>query len=156
MSAPAWWWDLPRTEFGSPEAEERLAALVIAGRKRASAWAAIEGEMTQPGMRWVVTAAGRPVCVIETVSVTRRRFDQIDAAFAALEGEGDRSLDYWRLVHEDYFRARDQFAPEMEVFCEEFRLVETIDQDLAAAAAEHVRLEEAEARQLLAGRAQVV
>ena len=35
-------------------------------------------------------------CVIETTEVTYRRFGDVDATFAYEEGEGDRSLDYWR------------------------------------------------------------
>lgn len=131
----------------------RLAALVIAGRKRATVWDGREENPTVPGMRWAVMADGRAVAVIETVAVGRRRYDQIDEAFAALEGEGDGSLAFWRAAHEDYFRKAGVFAPDMWLWWEEFRLVAVIDAELAAAAAEHVAAEEAEARALLAARA---
>ncbi|PLL13136.1 ASCH domain-containing protein [Tabrizicola sp. TH137] len=144
---------LPCLSFGSEGMHARLAALVIAGRKRATVWDGREENPTEPGMRWAVMADGRAVAVIETVAVGRRRYDQIDEAFAALEGEGDGSLAFWQAAHEDYFRKAGVFAPDMWLWWEEFRLVAVIDAELAAAAAEHVAAEEAEARALLAARA---
>jgi uncharacterized protein YhfF len=147
------WGLLPCCRFGSTAAiEERLAALVIAGRKRATVWDGREENPTAPGMRWAVMAGARPVAVIETVGVGRRRFDEIDGAFAALEGEGDGSLRFWRLAHQDYFERSGAFDPEMWLWWEEFRLVAVIDDDLAAAASGHVAAEEAEARVMLAAR----
>jgi uncharacterized protein YhfF len=55
--------------------------------------------------------------------VTLRRFDEVDAAFAHDEGEGDRSLAYWRQAHEVYFRRLGCFAPDMLLYCERFRLL---------------------------------
>ena len=147
------WGVLPCCRFGSTvEIEERLAALVIAGRKRATVWDGREENPTVPGMRWAVMAGTRPVAVMETVTVGRRRFAEIDDAFAALEGEGDGSLRFWRLAHQDYFEKSGAFDPDMWLWWEEFRLVAVIDGDLAAAAPGHVAAEEAEARQMLAAR----
>lgn len=143
--------DLPSTAFGfSPAVEERLAALILAGRKRATVWDGTEPNVTAPGMRWRVTASGRDVAVIETVTVSQARFDEIDAAFAAQEGEGDGSLAFWRIVHERYFREMGQFAPDMLLWCETFRLVAVLDPVLAEAAKQHVQWEEEEAQALLA------
>lgn len=148
-----WWRDLPVCAFGSsPALQERLAALVIAGRKQATVWDGREANPTGPGLRWVVTVLERPVAVIETVAVGQRRFDEIDAAFAALEGEGDGSLRYWQIAHEAYFGTLGGFDPAMMLWWEEFRLMEVIDTALAAAAPDHLRAEEAEARALLAER----
>lgn len=147
------WGRLPPCSFGSsPEVEERLAALVIAGRKRATVWDGREENPTEPGKRWAVMARGRAVAVMETVAVGRRRFHEIDDGFAALEGEGDGSLAFWRMAHEDYFRQSGAFDPEMWLWWEEFRLVAVIDEALAARAPEHVAAEEAEARAALAAR----
>ena len=46
----------------------------------------------------------------------------------ALEGEGDKSLAYWRQVHEDFFKdcfgeAGLTFTPDSKVVLEEFRKV---------------------------------
>lgn len=151
MAEPSpWWSSLPTTSFGSPGLEIRLAALILAGRKRATVWSAVEPILTAPGMQWVVTAQDRPVAVIETVSLEQRRFDEIDAAFAFEEGEGDCSLDFWRAAHERYFAEYGGFAPDMGLWCEHFRLVEALDPELAAAAADHVAAEIAETPALLA------
>jgi uncharacterized protein YhfF len=59
----------------------------------------------------------------------RRRFGEIDAAFAHDEGEGDRTLADWREAHTDYFTRRSEFSPDMELYCERFRLVEVLTRD---------------------------
>jgi ASCH domain len=41
--------------------------------------------------------------VVRTTSVEVVAFDRVDAIFAHDEGEGDRSLTYWRDVHWAYF-----------------------------------------------------
>ena len=119
------WRSLETFSFGdNPELAQELAELVVAGRKRATCWAASEGELTQIGKRMVMLdGAGKPAAVIETIELTRRRFDQVDAAFAHDEGEGDRTLDYWRQAHRSYFTRRNSFAPDMMLWCERFRVV---------------------------------
>ena len=71
---------------------------------------------------------GSPLCVIETSGVDVRVFEDVDADFAAAEGEGDLSLEYWRGAHWSYFgRVCKQLArersPKMPVVCERFRVV---------------------------------
>lgn len=143
-----WWANLPRTNFGSASTEERLAALILAGRKRATVWDARDEKPTAPGMKWVVTVKERPVAVIETVLVQRRSFDSIDAVFAFEEGEGDRTLSFWRATHESFFRSEGNFAPDMMLWSEYFRLIEVLDPVLAAAADTHVSAEQAEGEEL--------
>jgi uncharacterized protein YhfF len=143
---------LPCCSYGSEGLQERLAALVVAGRKRATVWDGREENPTVPGMLWAVMVDGRAVAVIETVAVGRRRFCDIDADFAATEGEGDGSLAFWRAAHEDYFRKAGGFDPQMWLWCEEFRLVAVIDCALEAAAGGHVAAEVAEAAAYLAAR----
>lgn len=144
------WMNLPTTCFGSSHLEERLAGLIIAGRKRATVWNGLDENPTSPGMHWVVTAIGRPVAIIETLSVGQCRFDEIDADFAYEEGEGDRSLAYWQAVHQAFFEKEGSFAPDMILWWEKFRLLEVLDLDLAAKSLEMVALDEAEAAELLA------
>lgn len=116
-----------------PVANE-LAALVLAGRKRATAgllWSyEAEGEpLPQPGELSVVTDwNGAPLGVIETTAVDIVAFEDVSAEFAATEGEGDASLRYWREVHWDFFGRECQAigrSPErrMPVVCERFALV---------------------------------
>ncbi|MGN6449321.1 MAG: ASCH domain-containing protein [Brucella intermedia] len=117
--------------FGdSPELADELLALVLAGRKTATCAAlASFGEDGEPmpviGRRDVVLdGRGRPAVVVETVELTVRRFDEVDAAFAEDEGEGP--LDDWRKGHEAYFRRNGGFSPDMKLLCERFRVVEVL------------------------------
>ena len=127
------WRSLERFSFGdSPELADELAELVLAGKKRATCWAASEGPKTQVGQRWVVLdGSGVPVAVIETIELTQRRFDEVDAAFAFEEGEGDRTLASWGRAHRNYFGRQGMFAPDMLLYCERFRLVARLDADAA-------------------------
>jgi len=123
------WRSLEQFSFGdSPQLADELAALVLAGKKRASCWAAGEGPKTEVGKQWVVASgSGVPVAVIETVELTQRRFNEVDAAFAFDEGEDDRTLASWRRAHQNYFGRQGTFAPDMLLYCERFRLVARID-----------------------------
>jgi uncharacterized protein YhfF len=67
--------------------------------------------------------------ILETVELARRRFAEVGAAFAYDEGEGDRSLEYWRQAHTEYFTRRGEFSPDMELHCERFRLVEVLKRE---------------------------
>ncbi len=122
--------DLESFAFGdSPALADELLDLVLAAKKTATCWAVSEGDKgVIVGKRWIVKdGQGRPRAILETVEVERRRFEEVDAAFAHEEGEGDRSLAYWRRAHTDYFTRRGEFQPGMEVYCERFRLVEVIE-----------------------------
>ena len=121
--------------FDDNEADANaLAALVVAGIKRATAGLAWSYESSgtappRPGALSVVTNwGGAPVCVIETLRVEALPFDQVSAEFAAIEGEGDGSLNYWRQVHWASFgrecaRIGREPNTEMSVVCEQFRIV---------------------------------
>jgi uncharacterized protein YhfF len=119
------WSSFDRFSFGdSRELADSLAKLVLAGVKRATCWAAREGQQTRIGKRWVMLdGAGRPRAIIETTELEMRRFDEVDQAFAFDEGEGDRTLAYWRQAHCRYFTRRGEFASDMLLWCERFRLV---------------------------------
>ena len=74
----------------------------------------------------VTTWQGEPLCVIETTAVTVQAFEDVEATFAAAEGDG--SLRHWREVHWAYFaRVCDRLGrpptTRMAVVCERFRVV---------------------------------
>jgi uncharacterized protein YhfF len=123
------WQSLETFSFGDgPSLADELAGLVLEGKKTATCWAASDGLPTEIGKRMVMLdGRGRPLAVIETVELTQRRFHEVDAAFAHDEGEGDRTLEYWRRAHRTYFTRSGQFTPDMLLWCERFRLVETIN-----------------------------
>ena len=81
-----------------------------------------------PGERWIVLdGRGEPRCVIESTEVSYRRYVEVDAVFAYEEGEGDRSLTYWRAAHRRYFGRQGKFSEDMMLMCERFRLVEVFE-----------------------------
>jgi uncharacterized protein YhfF len=112
--------------FGDgPRLADELLELVLAGVKTATCSTEDEPNTSTSGERWVVLdGRGHPRCVIESTEVTYRRFDEVDAAFAHDEGEGDRSLAYWRQAHRTYFGRLGKFSEDMMLMCERFRLVE--------------------------------
>jgi uncharacterized protein YhfF len=71
---------------------------------------------------------GHPLCIIEISDVQVRAFRDVDEQFALDEGEGDRTLAYWREEHWRYFsaicnslgRKPDESMP---LVCERFRLL---------------------------------
>ena len=115
--------------FGDgPALADELLDLVMKGIKTATCRTEDEPNTSTPGERWVVLdGRGAPRCVIETTEVTYRRFGEVDAAFAYEEGEGDRSLDYWRDAHRNYFGRQGKFREDMMLMCERFRLVEVFE-----------------------------
>lgn len=111
-----------------------LADLVTRGIKTATSSAyplyASEGEELPRVGQYSVILDSReaPVCILRTDRVYVERFDRVSADHAFREGEGDRSLAYWRQVHERFFRqelaeAGLAFTPDMPVVCEEFTCV---------------------------------
>lgn len=123
VNCPAW-------AFGdTPELADELLELVLQGAKTATCSALDaygEGDaIPQPGVIEVLLdGAGNPRAAIRIVSVAIRRFDEVDADFAAAEGEGDRSLAYWGAAHKEFFGRSGLFRPDMLLVCERFELVE--------------------------------
>ena len=117
-----------------PSANE-LADLVLRGTKRATAglvwmFEARRRPIPKAGDLSVVTRwDGQPVCVIETTRVEIRPYDEVDADFAATEGEGDGSLRFWREAHWRFFsreceRIGRTLDVKMPVVCERFEVVD--------------------------------
>jgi uncharacterized protein YhfF len=115
--------------FGDgPALADELLELVLKGVKTATCSTEDEPNTSTPGERWIVLdGRGTPRCVIESLEVTYRRFGEVDATFAREEGEGDRSLAYWREAHRRYFGRLGKFSEDMMLMCERFRLVETFE-----------------------------
>ena len=125
-AVPAQYRSLRSFAFGDgPRLADELLELVLAGVKTATCSTEDEPNTSTPGERWVVLYGhGHPRCVIETTEVSYRRFGDVNAAFARDEGEGDRSLAYWRQAHRKYFGRLGKFSEDMMLMCERFRLVE--------------------------------
>jgi len=127
------------TAFGfghTPALADDLAALVLRGQKRATTSLAIEytaDNLPLPvaGDLTIITQGdGLPCAVIERSSVTTVPFAAVDAEYAAIEGEGDGSLSFWRTAHRAYFsgaaaRLGGQFDDQTPVLCQVFHVIWT-------------------------------
>ena len=113
---------------------DELARLVNAGIKTATAsgalWYDLEGEELPKAGQYSVILNSREeaVCIIQTTRVFTVPFNQVDEMQAWREGEGDRSLHYWRRVHERFFTEELKtigraFDENMLIVCEEFQKV---------------------------------
>ncbi|TBR43893.1 ASCH domain-containing protein [Marinomonas agarivorans] len=87
------------------------AELVKRGEKRATCsldyWYSHKSE-TRPtvGHLQVVTNwFGKPICIVEITKVLMQQYCNIDEDFAIEEGEGDKTLTWWRDAHWQFFSA---------------------------------------------------
>ena len=121
--------------FGdSPEMADELGRLVTAGTKTATCCSLrgleLDGEpVPETGhLSIVLGGGGEPLCVIETTGVEVKPYNEVGADFARAEGEGDRSLAYWREAHKRFFIREGEasgyaFDETMPLVCERFRVV---------------------------------
>jgi len=111
-----------------------LAQLVLDGTKRATtgllwSYEAENEALPEVGQLSIVTDfAGAPLCVIEATTVDVVPFEDVTEAYANREGEGDKSLRYWRDAHWSFFereceRIGKEPSARMLVVCEEFDVV---------------------------------
>jgi uncharacterized protein YhfF len=121
--------------FGNtPEMADRLGDLVIQGLKIATAslaWAYDVDEDPSPeigDLSIILDGKGEPLCIIETTDVEILPFNRVTEKHAYEEGEGDRSLTYWREAHWTFFteeckRINREPSAEMPIVCERFRVI---------------------------------
>ena len=113
---------------------DECAELVLSGKKRASApslWElALNNEkIPEVGdINLVTNWEGIAQCIIRTVAVDIVPFNRVTPKHAALEGEGDGTLTYWRKVHQKYYErilegSEYEFQKDMPVVCEQFKVV---------------------------------
>ncbi len=111
-----------------------LAKLVKLGIKRAttsSLWALEHDNESIPHVgeySVIIDWNGKAQCIIQTTKVDIIPFSEVSSEFAEMEGEGDKSLFYWREVHKKFFAEELEsiglkFSEEMPVVCEEFKVI---------------------------------
>jgi uncharacterized protein YhfF len=120
--------------FGdSRDLADQLCALVLQGTKTATAclvWEAERDPENAPildGYSVVTDFDGNPKCIIRTTEIRVLPFNEVDEEFAADEGEGDQSLEFWRQAHWDYFTRKckemgKEASTTMAVICERFKV----------------------------------
>ena len=111
-----------------------LAQLVLEGTKRATAslyrsYEFENEELPREGNHIIITDwDGIAKCIIRSSRVTILPFRNITEDHARIEGEGDKSLEYWREGHIGFFTRECQamglnFNEDMLVVFEEFKVV---------------------------------
>ena len=121
------------------EAPDKLAHLVEQGIKTAtcSAYDLYEANhepLPKAGdYSIILNSCGEAVCIIRTVKVYVTPFNKVSEEHAFKEGEGDRSLEYWRMVHENFLTnelasLHQSFDENTKVVCEEFEVVALINE----------------------------
>ena len=117
-----------------PAMADELGALIAQGTKTGTCSALWEWEIEGnpiPHVGWITIALdgrGEPLCIVETVEVTIRKYHEVDAEFARAEGEGDLSLTYWQEAHRSFFsrtlpKIGKEFSEEMPLVCERFTMI---------------------------------
>lgn len=113
---------------------DECADLVVKGIKQATAtslwWFEKNREqLPEIGDRHVITDwSGKARAIIETTKIEKIPFKEVTAEFAEIEGEGDKSLDYWKKVHKAYYTREmqpyeEKFREDMIIVCEHFKTV---------------------------------
>lgn len=121
--------------FGdSKEMADELCELVLEGLKTATSSAFCLYELQKERVpkegdySIILNGNNEAVGIVQNRKVTILPFDEVPEEIAIEEGEGDRTLDYWRRVHEDFFKrafAKENltFTTKIEIVCEQFELV---------------------------------
>jgi hypothetical protein len=58
----------------------------------------------------MLDGSGVPRALLGTIELIQSRLSEIDETFAFDEGEGDRTLEYWRMAHRRCFERHGTFA----------------------------------------------
>ena len=114
---------------------DELAGLIIEGKKTATCSAYIHYELNdepvpQVGSYTIILSSkDEPVAIIKTTFVEIIPMSEVDTQFAAAEGEGDLSYEYWYEGHKKFFTKElakygKEFSDDMLVVCERFELID--------------------------------
>jgi uncharacterized protein YhfF len=83
--------------------------LVLSGKKRATSHSLLGLQLRNEPLPRIgdftifTDWKGNAKCVVRTVAVRLKPFFSIRESYAKIEGEGDRSLAYWKKTHWDYY-----------------------------------------------------
>ncbi|MBG6233510.1 uncharacterized protein YhfF [Pedobacter sp. CAN_A7] len=110
------------------------AELVVKGIKQATAtslwWYEKNNErLPKVGDQYIITDwNGNARAIIETTRITLTPYNEITTEFVRIEGEGDKSLEYWKKVHLAYYTREmepygENFTEDMIIICEHFKTI---------------------------------
>lgn len=111
-----------------------LADLVVRGEKTATASAYALYEIENESLpnvgahNIILDSQNKAICITQTTKVYVVKFKEVSKEHAFKEGEGDKSLSYWKKCHKDFFtmcmsEVGKEFSEDMRVVCEEFKVV---------------------------------
>lgn len=77
----------------------------------------------------ILSSKDEPLAIIRTSDVKIMPMNEVPEEFAIAEGEGDRTYQYWKDVHVEFFteelgKVGLEFAEDMKLVCERFELVD--------------------------------
>lgn len=118
----------------SKEACNKLLKLVKEGKKTGTSctkdsFDASDEIIPQIGDLHIITDWDNEAeCIIQTTAVNFIPYKDVSAEIAKKEGEGDRTLQYWRDVHHKIHEREQEacgkkFSPDTLIVCEEFQLI---------------------------------
>lgn len=113
---------------------DELAELVLDGTKKATAslylfYSSENEELPIVGDLSIITNwEGEAKCIIRTSNIDIVPFKDVTEEFAQTEGEGDKSLEYWKRAHKSFFSRElkelgKEFNEDILVVCEKFEVV---------------------------------
>ncbi len=116
--------------FGnSKKLADELGQLVLDGKKTATcsllrAYNGFENEIPRVGVYSVLCNGDDvPICVVFLTDTWVCKYNEVTEKHAFEEGEGDRSLEHWKEVHQQFFSQYDGFHEEDDLVCERFKVV---------------------------------
>lgn len=122
---------MERWKFGLDN--DKLVSLVLKGEKTATTTllGGYNGNIPKIGDKSIIMYSyGKDACIIENVKVIVTEFKNITKELAFLEGEGDKSLEYYRKSHIEFFKTRDiNFNDDTMVVFEIFKVIEKFDKN---------------------------
>lgn len=76
----------------------------------------------------ILNSKDEAVCIVKIIKIEKRKYIDVDEQFAILEGEGDKTLLYWRKVHEEKFKKSLEehhlkFDCNLDLYLERFKLM---------------------------------
>ena len=130
--------DIPKYDayyYGYPEQADEILAALLRGDKRATTGLRCLYELEKEPLpkagqySVILDSHGLPRCITRISNVEITRFRDISEEYAFIEGEGNKSLKYWKDAHREVFTrecredAGIEFSEDMECVCEYFEVV---------------------------------